>query len=125
MQLTDRLARTARRQVHSAALLTTLLALLSLVLGLRAWHERRHLDLELLVGLVDSCVVVALAYALSRQIRLAGWALLALGALGAAYTLWSGAPAVAILPQVVSGILTARAVAALRFLKQTRPDVPA
>jgi hypothetical protein len=108
-----------RNQLRSATLVATLLGLLSLILGAQSWRERRHLDLELLLGLLDSLVTLALAYALSRSSLPAAWALLGLAILGGAYTLWSGLPPLAILPQLVAAIFYARAVAALRFLRAT------
>jgi hypothetical protein len=110
-----------RRQLRSAALVATLFGLLSLILGLQSWRERRHLDLELLLGLLDALVTLALAYALSRSSLAAAWALLGLSLLGGAYTVWSGLPAVALLPPLVAAIFYARAVSALRFLHRAPP----
>ena len=112
----------AERQVRSAALVATVLALLSLVVGVQTLRDRRHLDLELLLGFVDSLVTLLLAHALSRHSAAAAWALLSLAILGALYsTLYMGFPLVGILPQVVGGFMYARAIPALRFLRTHAP----
>jgi hypothetical protein len=109
----------AERQVRSAALVAVLLGLLSLVVGVQSWRERRHLDLELLLGLVDSLLTLALAHALTRHLLPAAWILLGLAVLGALYTLvWLGFPLTAILPNVIGGFMYARAIPALRFLRR-------
>ena len=109
----------AERQVRSATLVAVLLAFLSLVVGVQTLRERRHMDLELLLGFVDSLVTLALAHALSRHSLAAAWILLALAIAGALYsTLWMGFPLTTILPQVVGGFMYARAIPALRFLRQ-------
>lgn len=98
--------------------MASLFGLLSLLMGVRSWQERRHLDLELLIGLVDAVLVLGLAYALARRSTAAAWLLLGLASFGLLYTLWSGLPAVSILPHVIGGVLYARAIAALRFLRR-------
>ena len=109
----------AERQVRSATLVAALLAFLSIVVGVQTLRERRHMDLELLLGFVDSIVTLVLAHALSRRSLAAGWLLLALAFAGALYsTLWMGFPVTTILPQVVGGFMYARAIPAVRFLRQ-------
>ena len=109
----------AERQIRSATLVATLLAFLSLVVGVRTLHERRHMDLELLLGFVDVLVTLALAYALSRRSLAAAWLLLALATAGALYsTAWMGFPPTTILPQVAGAIMYARAIPAVRFLRR-------
>ena len=117
MRLLEPQLTAAQRQVRSATLVAALLAILSLVVGLQSWRERRHLDLELLAGLVDSLLTLCLAFALSRYSLAAAWALLGLALLGALYsTQWLGFPLTAILPQVIGGFMYARAIPALLFL---------
>ena len=109
----------AERQVRSATLVATLLAFLSLLVGIQTLRERRHMDLELLLGFGDSLVTLLLAYALARRSLAAAGALLALALLGALHsTLWMGFPLTTILPNVVGGIMYARAIPALRFLRR-------
>ena len=112
----------AERQVRSATLVATLLAFLSLIVGAQTWLERRHPDLELVAGFVDSLVTLGLAYALSRHSLAAAWVLLGLAVLGALYTTqWLGFPLTAILPQAIGGFMYARAIPALRFLRHHEP----
>ena len=119
MRLLEPLRTAAERQIRSATLVAALLAILSLVVGLQSWRERRHLDLELLAGLLDSLLTLCLAVALSRHSLAAAWALLGLALLGALYTTqWLGFPLTAILPQAIGGFMYARAIPAVRFLRQ-------
>lgn len=114
------MALAAGRQVRSAALVAALLGFLSLLAGVRTWSERRHPDLETVLGIGDALLTLILAYALSRGKAVAAWLLLALAAIGASYTLWNGRPAFAILPQVVGALLYARTIVALGHLRAQR-----
>jgi hypothetical protein len=119
MRLLEPQLTAAERQVRSASVVAALLAILSLFVGLQSWRERRHLDLELLAGLVDSLLTLSLAFALSRHSLAAACILLGLALLGALYTTqWLGFPLTAILPQAIGGFMYARAIPALRFLRQ-------
>ena len=125
MRLLEPQLSAAERQVRSAAVVALLLGILSLFVGLQSWRERRHLDLELLAGLIDSLLTLCLAFALFRHSLAAAWALLGLALLGALYTTeWLGFPLTAVLPQAIGGFMYARAIPALRFLRQqeSRPS---
>jgi hypothetical protein len=127
MRLLEPQRAAAERRIRSATLVAALLAILSLVVGLQSWRERRHLDLELLAGFVDSLLTLLLAFALSRHSLAAAWALLGLALLGALYTTqWLGFPLTAILPQAIGGFMYARAIPAVRFLREhdRRPANP-
>lgn len=109
----------AERRIRAASLVALLLGLLSLVVGVQTWRDRRHMDAELLMGFVDAAVTVALAHALSRHSLAAAWLLLVLSGLGALYTtIWLGFPLTATLPHLVGGIMYARAIPSLLFLRQ-------
>lgn len=119
MRLLEPQLSAAERACRSAALVAVLLGMLSLVVGLQSWRERRHLDLELLAGLIDSLLTLCLAFALSRHSLAAAWVLLGLALLGALYTTqWLGLPLTAVLPQAIGGFMYARAIPALRFLRR-------
>lgn len=107
----------AERRVRSAVGVAVVLGSLSLIAGVQTWRERRYLDQDITLGLVDAVVVLGLAVALQRQRTWAAWALLLLSGAGVIYTLYNGYPWAALLPPVVGGIFYARAIQALRVLR--------
>ena len=119
MRFTGSVRTEAERQVRSAVAVAALSGILSLIVGVQTWDDRRHLDLEILIGLADSLVVLGLAYALSRYSLSAAWLLVAISTAGALYTLAGGAPVLAILPNLIVGGLVARSIGALRFLRRS------
>ena len=104
----------------SAAVVSGLLGFLSLWVALTTWRERRHPDLEVSLGTLDAVLTLALAYLLSRRVRVAAWLLLGLATLGAVYAIWRGSPPVAVLPQGVSAVFLVRAIRGLGVLETTQ-----
>lgn len=119
MLLQQSFSRSALRQVQTAAFVVALLGVLSLLVAFRAWSVRRYLDLQLTIGLIDSLVVLGLAYALARNKVAAAWALIVLAVAGAVYTLREGRPVLAIVPQLITILFVGRAIVALRFLRNS------
>ncbi len=116
MSLNQSLVAAVERQVRAAALLAAALGVLSLVFGIRNWRERLYLDIETLVGLVHSVVILGLALGLTRHSRAAAFLLLVLAILGVPYTIWRGLPLSALLLQAIPIVFYARANLALRWL---------
>lgn len=116
--------RDAEQRIRSATLVAGLFGILTLIIGLESWEERRHLDLELLVGFIDSAAVLVLAAALSRRSLAAAWLLVVLTVVGAAYTLWGGAPVVAVFPHAIAALLYVRALRALLLLRNVPRPAP-
>lgn len=116
--------REAERAVHVAALVACVLGLLSLGVGVATWRERRYLDLEVLLGLVESVVVLGLGAWLPRRPRPAAPLLLGTSALGGGYALWSGLPWLALLPYALASLVFLRALRAARHLRTRRRATP-
>lgn len=80
-----------------------------MVLALRTWHDRPHVDIDVVIGMTDACAVLALAAFTARGARAALILLLVLTALRLAYARWNGAPLAGAIPDLAAAAFYVRA----------------
>lgn len=108
----------AERRVRTAVATAGLFGVLSLLLSLQSWRERLYWDLELVIGVADALLLLALAHGLARRSRASAAGMLLLTGAGAGYVLWQGLPAVALLPYALCALVYFRALLGLRELRR-------
>lgn len=108
----------AERRVRTAIATAGLFGVLSLLVSLQSWRERMYWDLELVIGIADALLLLALAFGLSRRSRASAAGMLLLTGAGAGYLLWQGLPAVALLPHAFCALVYTRALRGLDELRR-------
>lgn len=109
----ERVAARARERLRAAAVAAGLYGAFTLFLALRAWGDRPHLDVDVVVGLSDAGLVLALAALVIRGSRAAVVALLTLTVIRLAYARWNAFPLVAAIPDLAAAAFYVRALPAL------------
>jgi hypothetical protein len=98
-----------RERFRAAAMAAGLYGTFTLLLTLRAWHDRPHVDVDVAVGLSDACLVLGLAVAVVRGNRPAVIGLLVLTVVRLIYSRWNGYPLVAAIPDLAAAAFYLRA----------------
>lgn len=124
MDLHEKLIARAEREVVVAWLIAGGLGAASLLIVLSTWKERGYLDFQIIFGIADALVVMALAIWLRRRKITPAVLLIALGVVGIGYMFREGAPLIATVPTLIAIAFYARAVSALRYLNLVRTGQP-
>lgn len=105
----ERAAVQVRERFRAAATAAGLYGALTLFLALRAWYDRPHVDLDVVVGLGDAGIVLGLAALVARGSRTAVFSLLALTIVRLIYSRWNGYPVAAAIPDLAAAAFYVRA----------------